>query len=109
VSDAGLTLSLPPEALEAIATRAAKLVLERMSGQDQPSPYWTVAEAADYLRCSRQRIYDLLSDGRLTRFKDGSRVLVLREELDRYLEGGCPLVDPGAPTPLPVRARAARG
>jgi hypothetical protein len=31
--------------------------------------------------------YDLLSTGRLTRHKDGSRVLILRDEVDRYLRG----------------------
>jgi excisionase family DNA binding protein len=54
----------------------------------QASPFLSVPEAAEYLRSSRQRVYDLLSAGRLTRRKDGSRVLVERAELDRYLAGG---------------------
>ena len=45
----------------------------------------TVPEAAKRLRAKPQRVYDLLSDGRLTRHKDGSRVLVDRRELDAYL------------------------
>jgi excisionase family DNA binding protein len=47
--------------------------------------YLTVAEAAERLRTKRQRVYDLLSDGRLTRFKDGSRVLIRADEIDEYL------------------------
>ncbi len=50
-----------------------------------PSKYMTVPEAADFLRCARQRIDDLLSQRRLTRFKDGSRTLVSRDEVERHL------------------------
>jgi hypothetical protein len=42
---------------------------------------------ADHRRCSRQRVYDLLSQGWLTRLEDGSRVLVARVEVDAYLRG----------------------
>jgi excisionase family DNA binding protein len=38
----------------------------------------SVGEAAEYLACDKQRIYDLLSSHRLTKLKDGSRVLLLR-------------------------------
>jgi excisionase family DNA binding protein len=48
----------------------------------------TIPEAAAYLRCSRQRVDDLLSQRRLARVKEGSRTLVRREEVDRYLSGG---------------------
>jgi excisionase family DNA binding protein len=48
----------------------------------------TVVEAADYLRCSRQRVDDLLSQRRLTRHKDGSRTLVSRAEIERHLHMG---------------------
>jgi excisionase family DNA binding protein len=52
------------------------------------SRYLTVPEAAEYLRAKPQRVYDLLSDRRLTRHRDGARVLVSRDELDRYLDSG---------------------
>lgn len=83
-----LPVVLSDEALEAIATRAADLVLERMAGeQAQPraSRYLTVAEAAAYLRCKPQRVYDLRSSGRLAGVKDGSRVLIPAEALDAHL------------------------
>jgi excisionase family DNA binding protein len=52
------------------------------------SPYLTVGEAADLLRSRRQRVYDLLSSGRLTRFKDGGRTLVLRVEVEALVVPG---------------------
>jgi excisionase family DNA binding protein len=46
----------------------------------------TIPEAARYIRASdRQRVDDLLSQGTLTRYKDGRRTLVRRDELDSYL------------------------
>ncbi len=86
----GLSLRLDAEQLdqlaEAVAPRLAALLVER----DEPEPassYLIVQEAADYLRCSRQRIDDLLSQRRLTRHKDGSRTLLSRAEIERYVEG----------------------
>jgi len=78
--------------VERIASQAAALVLERLEGQEPsaPSPYLTVAEAATYLRCSRQAVDDLLRRGRLTRHKRGEgrngRVLVLRSEVAALVE-----------------------
>lgn len=78
---------------EAVAERAAELVLERLDARatesaSPASPYMTVPEAAIYLGAgSRQRVDDLLSQGRLTRVKDGRRTLIARAELDAYLAG----------------------
>jgi excisionase family DNA binding protein len=81
-----LRIDLPDEVLDAIAARAAELVLERLDAQPSTqSELLSVQEAADFLRCSRQRVYDLLSSGRLERFKDGSRVLVRRADLVAHL------------------------
>lgn len=105
-----LAFPIPDELLEAIAERVAELLDVREPRE--LSPYLSVVEAAEYLRCPTdpktgkvrcQRVYDLLSDGRLTRFKDGSRVLVAPAELERYLG-----VDTGPATPLPARVREAR-
>ena len=81
-----LRLDLPEPVLNELAERAAALVLERLSAAPATeSEFLTVTEAADLLRASRQRVYDLLSDGRLERFKDGSRVLVRRADVVAHL------------------------
>jgi excisionase family DNA binding protein len=88
-----ITLRLDPDDRDVLARLIAEQLAERLpalataAAQRQPpmhaaSPYMTVKEAADYLRCSRQRIYDLRSSGQLSRHGDGRRVLVSRAELD---------------------------
>lgn len=95
---AGMTaLSAATDAMvEAVARRAAEIVLEELRDSkpvDAPlSPYMTVEEAATYLRCKRQRVDDLLSQRRLTRIRDGSRVLIERADVDAYLAAGGPLL-----------------
>ena len=79
------SLSLSDEAVELIAEHAAALVLSRLSASSPTVPYLTVAEAAERIRAKPQRVYDLLSARRLTRYKDGRRTLVSREEIDVYL------------------------
>jgi excisionase family DNA binding protein len=108
----GLRLELPTDVLdelvEAIAERAAAIVLERLrdDGGSPPSPYLSVDEAAELLRAKPQRVYDLLSDGRLTRFKDGARVLVRRTEVEAHLAGATHAngVAPALPTGAGSRA-----
>jgi excisionase family DNA binding protein len=52
----------------------AELVKAQLS--PSPSDFLTVEEAASLLRCRRQRVYDLLSARRLSRYREGSRVLI---------------------------------
>jgi excisionase family DNA binding protein len=78
----GLSLQLPADLVEAIAYRVAELLREREPGVPD---YLTPQEAADYMRCSKQRVYDLTSDGRLRARKDGSRSVYRRVDLDVYL------------------------
>ena len=47
----------------------------------------TVPEVATMLRCRRQRVDDLLSDGRLPRVKEGRRTLVPRSAVEAHLAG----------------------
>lgn len=83
-----VTLEFPNEVVEIIAARAAEIVLREMRPPARiESEYLTVVEAAGFLRCSPQRVYDLLSQRRLERFKDGRRTLVRRDELVRHLCG----------------------
>jgi excisionase family DNA binding protein len=79
---------LSVDARSALEDLVRRVVDERLvaAGRREPEPeYLSVAEAAERIRAKPQRVYDLLSDGRLTRHKDGSRVLVLRRELDAYV------------------------
>jgi excisionase family DNA binding protein len=78
-------VTLSDETIETIAMRAAQIVLATLNTGTSGKPYLTVSEAAEYLRAKPQRVYDLLSSRRLTRHKDGARVLVSRSELDAYL------------------------
>jgi excisionase family DNA binding protein len=48
------------------------------------SEWMTVPEAAEELRCTKQHVYDMRSDGRLTKFNEGgprSRALCKRSEV----------------------------
>jgi excisionase family DNA binding protein len=79
----GLALSVPAELVEAIARQVADELAERMP--DRPEPYLNVEQAAEYLAAPKSRVYDLVRDGRLTPYKDGSRSLFRREDLDAAL------------------------
>jgi len=79
-----LTVRLTDEQLAEIAERAAALV---SAGASSVSPWLNVAEAAERLRCRKDRIYDLIALGRLHPRRDGRRVLLHRDDLDAYIEG----------------------
>ena len=103
-----IALDLPDDLIRAIAERAARLVADEHSHQGRLSPYLTVAEATEYMRTDPQRVYDLCSSGRLKRFKDGSRLLLSRAEIDAHLAEGrrSPIAPPLPPTP---RSRSGKG
>ena len=77
-----LGVTLPPDVLEAIAERAAQIVLERLNGS-AVSPWLTLADAAAYLGWSRQRLYKRRD---VPRYKHGGRVMYRRDALDAFLE-----------------------
>jgi excisionase family DNA binding protein len=79
-----LTVRLTDEQLVEIAERAAALI---PTGAPVVSPWLNVAEAAERLRCRKDRIYDLISLGKLHPRRDGRRVLLHRDDLDSYVEG----------------------
>jgi excisionase family DNA binding protein len=79
-----LTVRLTDEQLVEIAERAAALI---PTGAPTVSPWLNVAEAAERLRCRKDRIYDLISLGKLHPRRDGRRVLLHRDDLDSYVEG----------------------
>jgi excisionase family DNA binding protein len=78
------------ELIDEIVDRVAERVLEQIRAEVEApptSPYLTVPEASELLRCRRQRVDDLLSQRRLTRYKEGRRTLVSRAEIEVYVEG----------------------
>ena len=75
-----LALTLSPEALEAIAARAAQLVVEQL---DNASPWLTREAAARYLSLPVSR---LEKDKAIPCHREGRRVLYHREELDTYVQ-----------------------
>lgn len=91
---AGVVLSVPAELVELIARRAAELLADQQRPDRSASPLLTIPEAAELLRCKRHRIDDLLSQRRLTRYKDGSRTLVRRDELEAHIGLGAPTRHP---------------
>ncbi len=80
-----LALDVPPEVVEQIAERAAAIIEHKAPAA---SPWLTVGEAAEYLRCPKSRVYSLVSARRIPFVKDGSRTLFSRVELDAWLQNG---------------------
>lgn len=81
-TSSGLTLSIPADTLEAIAQRAAEIILNHNEYQQ---PAWlTRQQAAEYLSVPLSR---LEKDRTLPSHRWGGRVLYNRDELDEYLLG----------------------
>jgi excisionase family DNA binding protein len=79
-----LSFELPPDFVDQLARRVAELTATKATGTREG--YLDVEEAASYLACDKDRIYDLKSMGRLRYAKDGRRLLFRREWLDAALE-----------------------
>jgi hypothetical protein len=75
----GLAIMLPPEAIEAIARRAAELVREELGA----SPWMTRQQTAAYLGVPVSR---LEKDRTIPSRKWEGRVLYNRHELDQWFE-----------------------
>lgn len=74
-----LSLTLPSELVEAIAQRAAEIVVEELGNG---SPWLTREAAARYLSLPVSR---LEKDRTIPCHREGRRVLYHRDELDAYL------------------------
>jgi excisionase family DNA binding protein len=96
----GVRLDLSDDVLEAIAQRAAEIVLERLDGQTNGSPWLTIREAADYLHTSTRNVHRFVEHGRLRpSYGTGRRPLFRRDDLDRIATAG----EDVAPTTSPRR------
>ena len=86
----------PASLITAIRELIAGEVERRLGESDRPpvapsaSRFVTVEEAAGLLRCKPQRVYDLLSQRRLSRVKEGGRTLLLRDEVEGLPETTTP-------------------
>lgn len=83
-----IRFELPEAVVDAIVERVVAVFEERAALRDaEPvSEYMTPKQAAELLCCARQRIDDLLSQRRLSRFKEGGRTLLLRAEVLALVE-----------------------
>lgn len=82
-----LALTLPPEALEAIAVRAAELVIEQL-GIDERDDWLDIEQAAEYTGRTVGTLRNLVCEGRLPRHgPKGARLRFRRSELDAYQAG----------------------
>jgi hypothetical protein len=81
-----LRIELPPELVDAITEQ----VLERIAADAPPaeqSPWLNHTDAAAYMAATPKRLYELVHARAVPVFKDGSRNVYRRDDLDAYLEG----------------------
>ena len=81
-----LLAELDEAALDALAARLAPRLALVLSQDQAASPWLNAEDAAQYLACSRGRLYDLVQLRKLEPRRDGRRLLFRRSELDAYLE-----------------------
>ena len=71
---------------ETTSERRTTMASTRTSTRTHPR-YATLPEAVEYCRSSRRSLERRLAEGKLTRFKNGFRVLVDLNEIDSLLRG----------------------
>jgi excisionase family DNA binding protein len=80
-----IALTLPAEAVEAIARRAAELVLAEIGATNGAgTPWLSLREAAEYVGLSERTLEREIARGRLRSSTIGRRRLLHRDELDRF-------------------------
>lgn len=83
-----LGLTVPPEALEAIAERAAQIVLERQRAQPASRWLYGAKAASDYLGWPVKRVTNKVATGALPHHRSGGRLMFDTAELDRVVRDG---------------------
>lgn len=81
--------ALPDDQLAPLLDRLAPALADRVAPPPAPE-YLNPVEAAELLRTTRRRVYDLTQDGRLPRMKVGGRLLVRRADVIALIEGVSP-------------------
>lgn len=79
-------LEVPESFVAMIAERVAALLGVREPASDS-SPWLDTDGAAKYLCAEPRRIYELKSRHEIPHYKDGTRLLFRRDDLDTYLQG----------------------
>lgn len=84
------SIPVPEELIEAVAMRAAELVLERQGDAGGDADRWLRgADAiADYIAAPASRVYALASAGRIPVERDGSALLAKASALDAWIASG---------------------
>ncbi len=82
-----------PEQVEIIAAQAAQLALQQISTEHldssipQLSPAITIAEAAQMIRISKPKMYELIRSKQVRSVNIGKKILVSRQSLLDWFEG----------------------
>jgi len=79
-----ITITLPPEVMDELTRRVTEAVARSVETLRVPD-LLTTSQAAAYINCKRQRIYDLMSRGDLPAIREGGRILIRRGDLDALL------------------------
>ena len=80
-----LELEISEETVTVIADGLANRLRDLFVAEVATSEYMDAREAAAYLRCPRQRIYDLTSSRSLPYFKFGGRLLFSKRDIDAWM------------------------
>jgi hypothetical protein len=83
-----LAIGLSEEFVEAIANRAAAIVLERQ--REEPAAHWLYGAkaAATYLGWPVKRVHNRVGSGELPHHRNGGRLMFNTAELDRSVRQG---------------------
>ena len=81
-----LSITLPAHLVEEVAHRVATIVTAEINTTRTTTPYMTVAEAAEYLRWPKERIYKLTAARAIPHAKHEGRILFRRDVLDAWLD-----------------------
>jgi hypothetical protein len=83
-----ISLTLTDEAREAIAERAAEIVLERLQAPADDGWLRGAKRIAEYIGASEGRVKELSSLGRIPLERDGRGLVAKRSELDAWIRAG---------------------
>jgi excisionase family DNA binding protein len=107
VSDEQVVATIPAAAIEAIAQRAAELVLERLAAEvQQAESYLALAQVAERVGFSTKAISRAIERGELPASKVCGRVRVRAADVDAWLAGN--RIDPRQQAVAPTRSSAAK-